>query len=76
MGLYEIIVKNTYNYNKTGIHLGIGKKEKVITASKAFQITTVKDTSHESATVTKVISDNRVIGPPLIILAGKTIQKH
>ena len=62
-----------YNYNNIGIRLGVGKKEKVIIALKAFRITTVKDISHESATVVEVISSNRVIGPPLIILAGKTI---
>jgi len=36
VGLYEIMVGDTYNYNETGIRLGVGKKEKVITASKAF----------------------------------------
>jgi hypothetical protein len=36
VGLYKIIVGDIYNYNKTGIRLGAGKKEKVITASKAF----------------------------------------
>ena len=56
-----------------GIYLGRGKKEKVITALKAFWITTVKDTYRELATVIEVISSNRAIGPPLIILAGKTI---
>jgi len=35
-----------YNYNKTGVRLGVGKKEKVITAiSKPLRITAVKDTS-------------------------------
>jgi hypothetical protein len=36
VGLYNIIVGDIYNYNKTGIRLGAGKKEKVITALKAF----------------------------------------
>ena len=76
VGLYEIMVGDTYNYNETGIRLGVGKKEKVITASKAFRITTVKDTSRESAMVAEVISGDGVIGPPLVILAGKTIQKR
>ena len=73
VGLYKIIVGDIYNYNEMGIHLGTGKKEKVITALKAFRITAVKDTSHESATVAEVISSNRAVGPPLIILVGKTI---
>ena len=36
VGLYEIMVGDIYNYNKIGIRLGVGKKEKVITALKAF----------------------------------------
>ena len=67
------MVGDIYNYNKTGIRLGVGKKEKVIIALKAFRITTVKDTSRKSATVIEVISSNRAVGPPLIILVGKTI---
>ena len=67
------MVGDIYNYNKTGIRLGVGKKEKVIIALKAFQITAVKDTSRELAIVVEVISSNRAVGPPLIILAGKTI---
>jgi len=76
VGLYEIIMGDTYNYNKTGVHLGTDKKEKVITTSKAFQITAAKDTSYKSATIAEVISGNGAVGPPLVILAGKTIQKH
>ena len=73
IGLYKIIVGDIYNYNKIGIRLGAGKKEKVIIALKAFQITAIKNTSRESATVVEVISNNRAVGSPLIILAGKTI---
>ena len=76
VGLYKIMVGDIYNYNETGIRLGVGKKEKVITALKAFRITTVKDTSRELATVAEVISGNGVVGPLLIILTGKTIQKR
>jgi len=66
-------VGDIYNYNEIGIRLGIGKKEKVITALKAFRITAAKDTNRESATVAEVISGNRVVGPLLVILAGKII---
>ena len=46
VGIYNIIIGDIYNYNKTGIYLGIGKKEKVIiTISKALKITTIKNTS-------------------------------
>jgi hypothetical protein len=30
VGVYNIIVGDIYNYNKIGVRLGIGKKEKVI----------------------------------------------
>ena len=73
MGLYRIKVGDIYNYDETGICLGTGKKEKVITALKAFRITAAKDTNRELATVAEVISGNGVIGPLLVILAGKTI---
>jgi len=76
VGLYEIMVGDIYNYDEMGICLGIGKKEKVITASKAFRITAAKDTSRESATVAEVISGDGVVGPQLSILASKTIQKR
>jgi len=36
VGLYKIIVEDIYNYNKIGIRLGVGKKEKVIITLKAF----------------------------------------
>jgi len=65
VGLYKIIAGDIYNYNKMGIYLGVGKKEKVITAAK--------DTSCESATVAEVISGDGVVGFLLIILASKTI---
>ena len=46
VGIYNIIVGDIYNYNKIGVRLGIGKKEKVIIAiSKPLRITAVKDTS-------------------------------
>jgi len=46
VGIYNIIVGDIYNYNKIGVRLGIGKKEKVIiTISKALRITTIKDIS-------------------------------
>ena len=66
---------DTYNYNETGICLSAGKKKKVITASKAFWITAAKDTSRKSAIIAEVISGDGAVGPPLVILAGKTIQK-
>ena len=73
VGLYGIEVGDIYNYDETGVCLGRGKKEKVITALKAFRITAAKDTNRESATVVEVISSNRVVGPLLIILASKII---
>ena len=46
MGIYNIIVGDMYNYNKVGVRLGIGKKEKVIIIiPKALRIIAAKDTS-------------------------------
>jgi hypothetical protein len=77
IGVYDIMVGDTYNYNETGVRLGIGKKEKVITTiSKVLRITAAKNTNRESATIAETISSNGVVLPPLVILAGKTIQKR
>ena len=74
VGIYNIIVGDIYNYNKIGVRLGIGKKEKVIiTISKALRITAIKDTSQESATIAETISSNGAVLPLLVILASKTI---
>ena len=76
VGIYNIIVGDIYNYNETGVRLGISKKEKVITIiSKALKIIAAKDTSWESVTIAETISGNSAVLPPLVILAGKTIQK-
>jgi hypothetical protein len=46
IGVYNIIVGDIYNYNKTNMRLGIDKKEKVIiTIFKAIKIIAIKDTS-------------------------------
>ena len=46
MGIYNIIVGDIYNYNKTGVCLNISKKEKIITTIfKALRITAAKNTS-------------------------------
>jgi hypothetical protein len=77
IGVYDIMVGDTYNYNEIGVHLGIGKKEKVITSiSKALRITAAKYTNQESATIAETISGDGTVLPPLVILAGKTIQKR
>ena len=64
---------DTYNYNKMGIYLGIGKKKKVITALKAFRIISAKDINYELTIVVEVISGDRVVGLLFIILTGKII---
>jgi hypothetical protein len=76
VGVYNIIIGDIYNYNKTDVRLNIGKKEKVITTiSKTIKITAAKDTSQKSTIIAKIISGNSTVLPLLIILAGKTIQK-
>jgi hypothetical protein len=74
VGIYNIIVGDIYNYNKIGIRLGIGKKERVITTIfKALRITAIKDTSRESTTIAEIIFSNNTVLPLFVILAGKTI---
>ena len=76
MGIYNIVVGDIYNYDETGVCLGIGKKEKVIiTIFKALRIITAKNISWESATIAKIISGDSAVLPLLVILASKTIQK-
>ena len=68
------MVGDIYNYDEIGVHLSIGKKEKVITIiSKALRIITVKHTIWEFATIAETISGNNAVLPLFIILAGKTI---
>jgi hypothetical protein len=75
--LYNMEPNDTYNYDESGMHIGIGKKEKVITAvAKHTRLTAAKDTNCKSATIVEVISGDGNHGPSLIILAGKTIQKY
>jgi hypothetical protein len=74
---YEIQIADTYNYDETGIRIGIGKKEKVITISIAgSRITAGKDTNRESATVGETISGDGSFILPIIILLGTTIQRR
>lgn len=74
---YEIEIGDTYNYDETGIRMGIGKKEKVITTSTAgSRITAGKDTNRESATVGETISGDGSFIPPIVILSGATIQRR
>ena len=76
-GLKEIIevnnikVHNTYNYNKTGIQLGIGKKEKVIIKAIRECIKSGTSTTHKSCTLGECISADSDIILPLLVLKGK-----
>ena len=74
VGIYNIVVGDTYNYDETGVRLSIGKKEKVITTIfKAFRITAAKDTSWESATITETISGDGAVLSLLVILCDGTL---
>ena len=79
-GLKEIIevnnieVRDTYNYDETGIRLGIGKKEKVIVEATRGRIESGTSTTRESCTLGECISADGDVAPPLLVLKGKTHQ--
>jgi len=68
----NIEVRDTYNYNKTGIWLGIGKKEKVIVEAIKGRIKSGTTTTHKSCILGECISADGNIAPPLLVLKGKT----
>jgi hypothetical protein len=76
IAFYNVEPTDSYNYDETGVRIGVGKKERMMTASNATRLTAAKDTSRESATVAEVIPSDGAVGPPLVILAGKMIQQR
>jgi hypothetical protein len=76
VGQYDIQITDTYNYDETGVRLGQGKKEYVITKSIQATCTAGKLTSRESSTVGETISADGHFLPPIVILTGKTIQQR
>ncbi|OCK98709.1 uncharacterized protein K441DRAFT_541938, partial [Cenococcum geophilum 1.58] len=71
-----IEVRDTYNYDKTGIRLGIGKKEKVIVKATRGRIKLGITTNRESCTLGECISADGDVQPPLLILKGKTYTSN
>jgi hypothetical protein len=65
-------VRDTYNYNKTGIRLGIGKKEKVIIEVIRGRIKSSIIITRKSCTLGECISADGDIILPLLVLKGKT----
>jgi hypothetical protein len=74
LATYTMEVRDTYNYDETGIWLGIGKKEKVIVGATRGRIESGTTTSRESCTVRECISADGDVAPPLIIRKGKQHQ--
>jgi hypothetical protein len=76
----DIEVEDIYNYDETGIRLGVGKKKWVITkassSSSTVKIRAGTTTSRESSTICETISADGHFLPPLVILKGKTIQQR
>jgi len=64
-------VRDTYNYNKIGIRLGIRKKEKVIIEAIRGYIKSGIIITYKSCILRECISINGDITPPLLILKGK-----
>ena len=65
-------MRDTYNYDETGVRLGIGKKEKVIVEATRGRIKSSTTTTRESCTLRECISADSDITPPLLVLKGKT----
>lgn len=65
---------DTYNYDETGIRLGVGKKEKVIVSTSRVRVENEKTTNRKSCTVGECISGDGSFMSPLIILKGKIHQ--
>jgi hypothetical protein len=67
-------IGDTYNYDETGVRMGIGKKEKVIIISTAgLRITVGKDINRELATIGETISGDGCFILPIVILSGVMI---
>jgi hypothetical protein len=64
-------VRDTYNYNKIGIWLGIGKKEKVIIEAIRGRIKSSITTTRKSYILRECISIDGDIILPLLVLKGK-----
>jgi hypothetical protein len=69
-----ILLRDTYNYDETGIRLGIGKKEKVIVEATRGRIESGTTTTRESCTLGECISADGDVALPLLVLKGKTHQ--
>ena len=65
-------MRDTYNYDKMGVWLGIGKKEKVIIEATRGRIKSGITTTRESCTLGECISVDGDVTPPLLVLKGKT----
>jgi hypothetical protein len=70
----NIEVRDTYNYDETGVRLGIGKKEKVIMEATRGRIKSGTTTTRKSCILGECISTDGDIAPPLLVLKGKTHQ--
>lgn len=68
----DIFDGDTYNYDETGIRLGVGKAQYVITTEKK-KIRAGTTTSRESATICETISADGHSIPLLVILKGVNI---
>jgi hypothetical protein len=71
---YGVQTCNIYNYDETGIMLGIGKKEKVIVEATRGWVESSTTTNCESCMLGECISADGDVVPLLLILKGKTHQ--
>lgn len=71
---HGVLEGDTYNYDETGVRLGVGKKEKVVVSTSRARVESGTTTNRESCTVGECISGDGFVMPPLIILKGKQHQ--
>ena len=64
-------MRDTYNYDETGVRLGIGKKEKVIVEATRGRIESGIITTCESCILGECISVDGDVALPLLVLKGK-----
>ena len=67
-------MRDTYNYNKMGIRLGIEKKEKVIMEATRGRIKSSIMTTYKSCTLKEHISTDGDIILLFLVLKGKIYQ--
>ena len=73
---YGIQVEDTWNVDETGVRVGIGGTEYVVTANTDVQHTVGNRTNRKSITIVEAISGGGRTIPPMVILPGTDLQER